>query len=453
MITHTVRADNMIQALESVKREMGPDALVVSVRQVMGGPLWQVWRKPQVEVVAVRLEENESLSKDGQVQAPAKKAKPKPVIKNRSGVVKAYSSANKIEVAEDLESGPAPEPAPETTPSKTTVRNVPVMPEKVVQSPAAQNITEKPDLVEFVTSLKKAAAEAHEAAAVTAQPLPEIRPLAQEEAPVSSQPLPIPPVLAKTYAHLRKQGVDESFLSRLVLACGSVVGSKTMQDEKRAQEYLRKQMEAYIRIQTDITAKTSQATFLVGASGSGKTSVCAKLAANYTRSGILTTWVCADTVRTGAIGEARAYADILGIDFQVAYTPEELVDIVIKAKQGVDLVLVDTPACNPRNENSVVELGALLTALPRRTTWLVASATSKEADLQSTVSAFRPYRPKGLILTKMDETGSFGSAFNLAWRSQLPIAYYTCGSRILDDLVAARAEHLINALFEEQFNL
>lgn len=59
MITKTIRAESMMAALETVQKDLGPEALIVSVRQVPGGPIWQVWKNPVIEVVAVQMDENE----------------------------------------------------------------------------------------------------------------------------------------------------------------------------------------------------------------------------------------------------------------------------------------------------------------------------------------------------------------------------------------------------------
>jgi flagellar biosynthesis GTPase FlhF len=55
------------------------------------------------------------------------------------------------------------------------------------------------------------------------------------------------------------------------------------------------------------------------------------------------------------------------------------------------------------------------------------------------------------VLTKLDETSTFGSVFNAAWRSHLPLAYFTAGPRILDDFQPAHAGTLINALWHERW--
>ena len=51
MATQTFRAPDVMTALEEVQRQLGPEAIIVSVQQVQAGPSWQVWRKPEVEVI------------------------------------------------------------------------------------------------------------------------------------------------------------------------------------------------------------------------------------------------------------------------------------------------------------------------------------------------------------------------------------------------------------------
>jgi len=89
--------------------------------------------------------------------------------------------------------------------------------------------------------------------------------------------------------------------------------------------------------------------------------------------------------------------------------------------------------------------------LPWRNTWIVAPVTSREVDLRNALAAFAPFRANGLVLTKMDETNSFGAGFNLAFNSQIPLTFFTNGTRVINDLVPARAELLCRALFNERF--
>ena len=128
-------------------------------------------------------------------------------------------------------------------------------------------------------------------------------------------------------------------------------------------------------------------------------------------------------MRTGAITEARTFADTLGIRLELVYTPADLVEMVRK-NQDADLILVDTPSCNPRREAEVVSLGEMLTSIPNRLTYVVAPATAKDSDLMKAISAFSLFNLKGLLITKLDETCTYGSAYNIAWRSKLPLTLF-----------------------------
>jgi flagellar biosynthesis protein FlhF len=266
----------------------------------------------------------------------------------------------------------------------------------------------------------------------------------------AGSPAELPAALADARRRLLAQGVDESLVQKALTACVENLSPRSLQAENRVQKQLRSQLEVHLRVRPGREGMDERVVCLVGVSGAGKTSSAAKLAAHHTQAGSgKVAWVCADTVRAGAIAEARVYAESLGIPLHLAYTPEELAGVVAEA-QDAGLVLVDMPGCNPYREASVVELAALLTAVPRRTTYLVAPATARESDLAQALAAFSPFGLQGLVVTKMDETDRFGDIFNLAWHSQLPLAYFTTGSRALGDLQPAAASSLVSALFGDR---
>ena len=190
----------------------------------------------------------------------------------------------------------------------------------------------------------------------------------------------------------------------------------------------------------------------MGSSGAGKTSTLAKLAGYATqKNNQQVVWICADTVRTGAIQLAHAYADPLGVPLHVVYTPAELAEAV-NANRQADIILVDTPACNPRRKDDLVEFGALLSAVPDRAAYLVAPATTKSRDMLAATGAYSALGVNGLVFTHLDETTIFGDLYNLAWQSQLPVAYLSDGQRVLENLHPGNARRLIGLLFGENLN-
>jgi flagellar biosynthesis protein FlhF len=245
-------------------------------------------------------------------------------------------------------------------------------------------------------------------------------------------------------------------LRKLITTCTETLSPQALADEARVRTNIRRQLEAHIRTARLDPAGPESASrrviALVGLSGAGKTSACAKLAAYFKCTlGKQVAWVCADTLRTGAIAQARAFTEPLDIPLYLAYTPEELALAVVEAAEA-EVILMDMPARNPHNKADVVELGAFLTAVPDRITYLVAPATLQEADLRAAQAAFSPFGLKGVLLTKLDETGFYGGVFNLAWRSQTPVVAFTTGPRVLEDLHPAQASRLVGLLFGERLH-
>ncbi len=247
--------------------------------------------------------------------------------------------------------------------------------------------------------------------------------------------------------HLLEQGVDNDIVEKVTLSCDESLSPQTLSKIGLVQAFLEKQLEGHIRVLSPAQADTQRLICMVGPSGSGKTALTAKLAARAVKErGLETVWVSADTVRTGAIAEARVYADLLGIPLLLVYTPEDM-ERTIKDCAAYSLILVDTPASNPWREASMVELGEFLQVLPGRATYLTVPATAKDADLRQIQAGYGVFKINGLAITKLDETQSLGSAYNLAWRSQIPLAYFTSGTRLLEDLHRAEAKTFVQAIF------
>jgi len=422
MKTRTFRAPNMMTALQQIKQELGPEAIIVSARQVPGGPAWQVWRKPIVEVIAMQglqAEENEKKALEAPKVTPAK-VEPKPAALPES-----------------------PKPASKTTPNlKRAVELPPVVPVVNGATPP------KPEELSVLEVLDKLPVQ--EPPKKKNEKTPPQKSETQELINVQV-PANMPVLLEDSYHQLLEQGVDRKFVNRLIATCLETLNPNSLVDENRVRQFIGRQLEACIKSSEEASIN-NRIVCLVGATGSGKTNTCAKLAARRLSLNKKVVWVSADTVRTGAIAEARVFTDTLNIPLFLAYTPEELSEIAANQPQDC-MVIVDTPGCNPRNQPKVIELGAFLTALPNRATYLVASAATKEEDINETIAALGIFGINGLIITKMDETRSYGSIFNVLCRSKLPITYFTTGTRVLEDLRPANIHDFVMALFKEEVRL
>jgi Flagellar GTP-binding protein len=260
-------------------------------------------------------------------------------------------------------------------------------------------------------------------------------------------------VLKKIQQQLITQDVDIQLVEGIVNVALETLSSGTLGDYENCKNSVIQLLGTELPVEKGAGAYIKKnIVCLIGASGSGKTSTIAKLALFYSQKMNRTiTWVCADTIRSGAVAEARAYTDALGFNLKLVYIPEDLKELLLSAGPD-DLFLVDTPGYNPCSENQMIELGALLAEMPKRCTYLVAPATTKESDLFQLAASLGIFKLSGVIITKLDETYGFGSIYNFARKNQLPLSYFVTGRDVSLNLEVADPARLTSALFGKGWN-
>jgi flagellar biosynthesis protein FlhF len=182
---------------------------------------------------------------------------------------------------------------------------------------------------------------------------------------------------------------------------------------------------------------------LVGPPGSGKTTTLVKLAVNYGLAARRPPLIFSmDTYRVAAADQLRSYAAILGVGFQVLETVAALAQ-AIEENRGKELIFIDTPGLGVGELEDAASLGQFLSTRADIDTHLVLSASIKPADLSRMVEGFEVFRPRHLLFTKLDETGSYGPILSEAARTGKPLSFFTHGQRIPEDLEAASRERVL----------
>ncbi len=188
---------------------------------------------------------------------------------------------------------------------------------------------------------------------------------------------------------------------------------------------------------------------LVGATGVGKTTTVAKLAARYmlrhgaNRVALVTT----DSFRIGAHQQLRTYGKILGLPVYIANDADEL-RTTLEGLRDKDLVLIDTAGMSQRDLR-LNEQFELLRQSSRQLSsqiqsYAVLSTTTQRVALDETLRALEQVELSGCILTKTDETVALGEALSVVRRHRLPVAYVCDGQRVPEDIHPARAAKLVS---------
>ncbi|MDD5758835.1 MAG: flagellar biosynthesis protein FlhF [Desulfobulbaceae bacterium] len=187
---------------------------------------------------------------------------------------------------------------------------------------------------------------------------------------------------------------------------------------------------------------------LVGATGVGKTTTAAKLAAWYTlRQGLRVALLSMDCYRIGATDQLRTYAQIMRLPCEIVLRRQDLARALARL-QDKDIVIIDTAGKSPYDEAHVQELADWFRPCPDVEPHLVLSATSKKEDLQAILGAYGPLSVSSLILTKLDETRAYASLCQQVVASSLPVSYLSTGQRVPEDFLVASKEFL-DTLFKQ----
>lgn len=205
----------------------------------------------------------------------------------------------------------------------------------------------------------------------------------------------------------------------------------------RVAEYLEAEISVSGPITMD--ANKCRVVALVGPTGVGKTTTIAKLAANYRlrekrRVGLITV----DTYRVAAVEQLRTYADIIDLPMEVVATPREMREAVARMNH-LDLVLMDTAGRSPRDEVRIQELKSMLTEAEPDEVHLVLSSTAGAKSLINTAERFADAGTTSLLMTKIDEANSLGHLVSVVRSVPLPVSYLTDGQNVPDDIQVAQS--------------
>ena len=196
----------------------------------------------------------------------------------------------------------------------------------------------------------------------------------------------------------------------------------------------------------DIGVEQTKIVALIGATGVGKTTTIAKIAANFVLDKACSVaLITADTYRISAVEQLKTYSDIIGVPLEIVYSPDEL-RIAIDKHRDKQLILIDTAGRSQHNEFQLEELKCLLSVVPDIEKHLVLSATTKYKDAVDILRKFSLCEPDKVLFTKVDETSTVGAIINLVYQYPITLSYITNGQSVPDDIVVADSKELAKLL-------
>ncbi|BCX81590.1 flagellar biosynthesis protein FlhF [Methylomarinovum caldicuralii] len=437
-------APDIRQALQQVKEQLGPDAVILSNRKTDDG----------VEIVAARDFDVEIVDSVSKAPKPEAVSKTKPASKVRAGKVTpkpAFSAKGYSAVAEmGKRAGATPKSkasARDTKPVADRTRPAPKSKARIYKPefPKVQSAeSSQPGSLQDEPRQHPAGTQQEDALAVVRQELKQMRRLLDRHLPrdARQESLRDHPVPLALFRLLNEQGFSRSLAMSLAQQAGAEA------EVEDALALVRRLLAERLPVMDDPLLDYGGIVALVGPTGVGKTTTIAKLAARFRlkhgprQIALVTT----DNYRIAAHEQLSTYARILGVPVRVAGNPDEL-QAIVRSFMDKKLVLIDTAGMSQRDLRLAEQFALLRDSRVAIETYLVLSAASQLPSLYEALDAFAGFQPKACILTKLDEAGVMGPVLSSLVERGLPAAFVTDGQQVPEDLHPARSDDLIARAF------
>ena len=402
-------ADDMRTALRKVSETLGPDAVILSNNRIDEG----------IEIVAA-IDYDESLINEPE-QKPVTK-KPNPFIEDDAQVSRSHLEQRNREAALDdvryARNIPASDPYQKTTKSFEPAQSS-------TQKKNNQHLwTEEPAFMEMQTELKS------------------LRGLLVNQFSGLSwgKEVQYHPLRARLLQRLMSLGLSPKLSKDIATQVNEE------QDFEHNWRLALGELAHRIPVGENEIIEKGGVVALVGATGVGKTTTIAKLAARYTlkhgphRVALITT----DNYRVAAHEQLHSYARIMGVPMRVTGDADSLRE-ALDSLHDKELILIDTAGMSQRDMLLNKQFAMLQSeGLPEIKTYLTLATNCQRGVLAETGAKFKEMNLAGCILTKVDETTSMGGALTVAVENNLPISYFCDGQQVPEDIHLARAHSIVS---------
>ncbi|MGY0375167.1 flagellar biosynthesis protein FlhF [Clostridium sp. JNZ J1-5] len=241
---------------------------------------------------------------------------------------------------------------------------------------------------------------------------------------------------------LEKNDLNEKTIKK-ILSRVSIIDEEISEEEK-----VKKAIHDMIHLSDE---EMKGVVVLTGPTGVGKTTTIAKLAGRLAliekkKVGLITI----DTYRIGAVEQLNTYADIMNIPFKTVFSVKEM-ETAIECMNQCDVILIDTTGRSSKNAMQIAELNAFIQKVDANNIYLVISCTTKDKDIDSIVEGYRTLNFNNVIITKLDETTTYGSILNILECTGKPLSFVTVGQNVPDDFKMLNKEDVCNLILGEEF--
>ncbi|MBC7467595.1 MAG: flagellar biosynthesis protein FlhF [Bdellovibrio sp.] len=248
------------------------------------------------------------------------------------------------------------------------------------------------------------------------------------------------------YKKLLTRGLLPDVAAEIIVHAQKQIERKHVQNKNLIENWIGK----YILDTVPVVKEANEQFHLfVGPSGSGKTSSLIKLASDLIinkrkRVAIIS----ADTFKVGAAEQMKIFCQILNVPFLLLRSQQDWAHIIPHLDQ-IDHILVDFAGVNMRTTE---ELNYLKRMSPpvfhSMRTHLVVSTLVKDQDLTDIATRFGQFGFDDAIFTDLDKANTHGNIYNFVHTHKTKLFAFGIGQQVPEDFERATPERVVDLILE-----
>ena len=460
-------APDMRQAMQRVREEIGPDAVIVSNHRVAGGvevvaaheheyeAAQEAFKRKQAQEKQQRQQQQQQVSREASTKLQSnlaeelRKAQAK-IAAAQSGAEDPVKAKNQQVGDDDLDGILDTLKQRQQDRAQQAARNF----ERNAQRPAGSVAASAPGIDNYLAeagrkepSLQTPSvdpqvatmrAEIDTLKSLLMQQVPKQQSVQQETVTAPVKPKAEDNLQNRLDNRLEKLGIGPHLRRQLI----KLNGSDSLDDTWR--NTLSRLSDSIPVIGGDFVERGGMIAF-VGPTGVGKTTTIGKLAARYVlkHGSSSVALVTTDSYRIAAHEQLLTFGRILDIPVRVVDENHSL-DEVLLSLRNKRLVLIDTAGMSAHEPHTQAQLDMLNSVSVRMKKLLVLSCSSQQHVIENAYETYSPMGLNGCILSKLDESGNLGEAIEVIVDNGLPVTYVTDGQRVPDDIDVAHKRDLVS---------